>query len=314
MKRAINRINYGFKFLLTSSRSLCYRVNILLYGDAYLIKLAKKRFLKKVGRPLNWENPQSLNEILNYNKIKGDTSLWPTLADKHAVREYVKAKGLESILVEQFGVWESAKEIDFDTLPQSFILKPTNGCAKFMLVRDKSKLNIATTRDKLGSWLHNRFGFRSVEPHYLKIKPRIIAEKLLLAPSEDKLQADSLIDYKWYCFNGHVTYAFVASNRSQKAHSYKMAIYDTEWVEHYHLITKGNKEIGLVPKPTRLDEMLEICKTLSTGLPFARVDLYEVDGKVYFGEITLTPAAGYSVIQTEEFDHLMGEAYRKYNS
>ncbi len=267
-----------------------------------------------MGRSFDWDNPQTLNEILTRRKISSDTSLWSQLADKHAVREYVESRGLSSILVGSYGVWDDARQIDFEALPESFIIKPTNGCAKYMIVRDKSTLDLASTCDRVNSWLHNRFGYSSVEPHYLRIKPRIIIEELLQAPSEDLHQSASLIDYKWYCFNGHVTYAFVASNRSQKAHSYQMAIYDTEWVDHSHFASKGNKEIGLVPRPERLEEMVSICECLSAGLPFVRVDLYEVGGKVYFGELTMTPNAGCSTTQTAEFDRLMGEMYRKYNN
>ncbi|MFI3323805.1 MAG: ATP-grasp fold amidoligase family protein [Rikenellaceae bacterium] len=313
MKRILDKINFVGKRLLSSIRKASYEANIALQGEKYLVRKATKRFRKKLGRSFDWENPQTLNEILTRNKIISDTSLWSQLADKHAVREYVESRGLSSILVGSYGVWDDAHQIDFEKLPESFIIKPTNGCAKYMIVRDKSTLDLASTRDRVNSWLHNRFGYSSVEPHYLRIKPRIIVEELLQASEEETHQSSSLIDYKWYCFNGHVTYAFVASNRSQRAHSYQMAIYDSEWVDHSHFVAQGNKEVGLVPRPAKLEEMISICSRLSVGLPFVRVDLYEVGGKVYFGELTMTPAAGYSVIQTEEFDRLMGEMYRKYN-
>ncbi len=310
----VDKINFAGKRLLSAIRAANYNINLALRGERFLMKRATKRFRKKLGRTFDWDNPRSLNEILTRNKITSDTSLWSQLADKHAVREYVESRGLGSILVKSYGVWDNAEQIDFEKLPQSFIIKPTNGCAKYMIVRDKSTLDLPATRRRINSWLHNRFGYNSVEPHYLRIKPRIIIEELLQPAPEDALQASSLVDYKWYCFNGHVTYAFVASNRSQKAHSYQMAMYDTQWVDHSHFVNQGSKEIGLVPKPERLEEMISICSQLSKGLPFVRVDLYEVNGAIYFGELTLTPAAGYSVIQTEEFDRLMGEAYRTYNS
>ncbi len=234
MKRFTNRLNFGAKRMKMALVGAIYNINLAMQGEAYLRKIALKRFKKKLGRTFDWDNPRTLNEIITRNKIDSDTTLWSRLADKYAVREYIEERGYGKTLIELYGIWSSAKDIDFEQLPSSFIIKNTNGCAKYMIVRDKSQINIGMSRDRIASWLYNRFGYISVEPHYLRIEPRIIAERLLTAPAEDTLQANSLIDYKWYCFNGHATYAFVTSNRTQKSHSYEVSMYDTQWNDHSH--------------------------------------------------------------------------------
>ncbi len=272
--------------------------------------LANRRYRRAFGHGFDLTNPKGYNEIINYEKLMTDTSHWVELADKYKVREYVKAKGLEHILVKLYGVWDAASDVDFSQLPNSFVLKSNNGSATVILVKDKSKLNICKIRCKLNVWLKMKFGYRAVEPHYLKIKPLIIAEELLYN-KDDISQQNSLIDYKWFCFNGNVTYVETISNRGSGTNK---SIYDTQWVCHSQFINKNRAIPVEVARPKCLEQMIEICETLSKGFAQVRVDLYEVNGQVYFGELTFTTSGGYSRVRTPEFDLLLGDLYRKYNS
>lgn len=266
-------------------------------------KLASIRYKMISGRHINWDNPKDLNEKINWLKFYSDTSMWSVLADKYSVREYIKAKGLETTLNDLYGVWDNPDNIDFNKLPNSFVLKSNNGCATVLIVRDKSKLDINQTRRLLKSWLKLRFGYTTAEPHYLKIKPLIIAEKLLYNKGEEK---DSLTDYKVHCVNGQVAFILVCYDRTIGGSAkYQVLSADWEVIENSILNSyQGNKAI---PKPELLHNLIEYSKILSSGFPQMRVDWYIVDNKIYFGEITMTSAGGYDGSYTQSFLDTIGE-------
>ena len=164
-----------------------------------------------VGYDINWGNPRTLNEKINWLKIYSDTSTWTLLADKYKVREFVKNRVGDNVLVKLFGVWEKSEDIDFEALPNKFVLKTNHGAGTVCVVNDKSKLNTYEICQKLDSWLKLRFGYKTFEPHYLKIKPLIIAEELL---ENDSSFSSSLVDYKVYCFDGKPYCILVCSDRT----------------------------------------------------------------------------------------------------
>ena len=158
-------------------------------------KLANYYYKSMSGHDINWENPQDISEKINWMKFYSDTSRWTELADKYKVRAYVESKGLKDILVKLYGVWERPEDIDFTSLPDSFVLKTNHACGTVLLVEDKNKLNFQETLETLRSWMKMRIGIETVEPHYLSIKPMIIAEEYLNKGSQ-------LIDYKLFTFRG----------------------------------------------------------------------------------------------------------------
>ncbi len=269
-------------------------------------KLAQLLFNKHFGRDIDFEAPSTYNEIINVLKTTTDTTLWSRLADKHLVKEYIAERGLGDTLIKSYGAWESAGDIDFDALPESFILKPNNGAGTVIVVDDKSKLNKLTTRLKLGMWLRKEYGYRNAEIHYARIKPMIIAEELLRLSDADKEISQSIIDYKWFCFNGSVSYVEVIANRWERPLHYY--IYDTQW-NYYPQYINRTYQLKPIPKPKCLDEMIEICQRLSQGIPLVRIDLYQVGGKVYFGEMTFTSGAGYSHTKSDEFERILAQEY-----
>lgn len=163
---------------------------------------------------------------MNWLKFRSDTSLWTELADKYKVREYIKNNGLEEILVKLYGKWDRVEDIDFEQLPNSFVLKSNNGCGTVLLVEDKTKLDLQATRKLLKKWLKQKYGYTTAEPHYTTIKPCIIAEEYL--KWDNPSISSSLIDYKFHCIHGSPLYIQVMSDR-QPGHIYHWNIYNTFW-------------------------------------------------------------------------------------
>lgn len=242
-------------------------------------------------QPMNWENPQNLVEKINWLQLNTDTSLWTLCADKYRVREYVKAKGCESCLNELYGMWKDAESVDFDTLPNQFVLKANHGCGEVLIVKDKSKLDISQTRQMMRKWLKEKYGRNNGQTHYTRISPCIIAEKLLF---NSQAPNSSLVDYKLWCFSGKPEFFLVAYNRG-KEHTYSLSAFDLDWnnISKRALNTKSVHYCGGdYPKPRSLDKMIAIAKVLSADFPEVRVDFYDVDGEAILGELTFTTGFG----------------------
>ena len=203
-------------------------------------KLAKLLYRRKFHKELNLNNPQTFNEKVNWLKFRSDTSLWTELADKYKVREYIKNNGLEEILVKLYGKWDRVEDIDFEQLPNSFVLKSNNGCGTVLLVEDKTKLDLQATRKLLKKWLKQKYGYTTAEPHYTTIKPCIIAEEYL--KWDNPSISSSLIDYKFHCIHGSPLYIQVMSDR-QPGHIYHWNIYNTFWQPYSGYIPPQLKKI-----------------------------------------------------------------------
>ena len=253
-------------------------------------KIADKRYFKTFGRHIDWNHPTEFNEKIRWMQFNTDTSKWTLLADKYKVRDYVKSKGYEDILIPLLGMWEKAEDIDFDTLPQSFVIKTNHGCGEVITVSNKTKVNMKIIRSKMKHFLNTPFGYRTAEPHYLKIPPVIIAEYLL---ENDCTWSSSLVDYKFYCFHGEPYCCAVFFNRDIVNHKRCAEIYDMEWCRHDEWINDNHKpEVTIdIPCPRCFNQMINACQDLSAEFPFVRMDFYEVNGYLYFGEFTFTPAA-----------------------
>jgi hypothetical protein len=220
------------------------------------------------------------------------------LADKYKVREYIKECGLDDILVELYGVWSKAEEIDFSLLPNSFVLKTNNGCGKNILVYNKGLIDEKEIRDLLRFWLRERNSLVSFQPHMWNIESRIIAEDLLINKNSIRF-SKSLIDYKFFCFHGEPEFINVICDRKNltigetsdvKGYLMRENVYDLNWKPIPNILAKPTEYDIIVdlPKPSCFEEMIEICRILSKPFPQVRVDLYEVNNKVYFGEMTFT--------------------------
>lgn len=265
-------------------------------------KYASILYFQQFNHKINWENPQDLNEIINYLAFKTDTSIWTKLADKYKVREYVKEKGLENILIPLLGHWKSEDDIDINSLPNSFVIKCNNGSGDAIIIQDKNQINFKNIKNTLNQTLNRKFGLESAEPHYLKIPPRIIAEQNIGSAKEP------LIDYKIWCFNGKPFCVFTVSNRDIKAHTADYNLYSLKWddLSQFYLAEPFRNRI-YVKKPPHLAEMLHYAQILSENFPQVRVDFYDIDNKVYFGEMTFTSQCGRMDYFTPEFLKIMGQ-------
>jgi hypothetical protein len=272
----------------------------ILFSKSYVKYVYKKTY----GRRLNLKKPEDYNEKIQWLKIYSDISLWTDLADKYRVREYVEGRGLGDILVKLYGVWKDAKNIDFDILPDKFVLKTNHGFGKIIIVNDKKALDKDYVVRLLNSWVKERYGLLSFEPHYWNIQRRIIAEELLVDDSMEG-HSNSLIDYKLFCINGEPQVIKVMYNREilrdgedlkTNARTFKTFTVDLDWKLRPDLVPANfSKDWTLtLPKPKCLSEMISVARILSKPFPQVRVDLYEVKNKVYFGELTFTPGGKYN--------------------
>lgn len=264
-------------------------------------KYANFLYQQTFGYKINWINPQDLNESINFLAFKTDTTIWTALADKYKVREYVKEKGLENILIPLLGHWKSVEDIDLDSLPNSFVIKCNNGSGDAIIIRDKNQINFNDIKNTINQSLNRKFGLESAEPHYLKIPPCIIAEQNISSIKEP------LIDYKIWCFNGKPFCIFTVSNRNIKAHTADYNLYSLEWddLSQIYLAEPFRNHI-YVKKPTHLAEMLHYAQILSNEFPQVRIDFYDIDNKVYFGEMTFTSQCGRMDYFTPEYLRIMG--------
>lgn len=265
------------------------RLASILYYDAF-----KKR--------INWKNPIDLNEKINWLEFNTDTTLWSKCADKYRVREYVHEKGCGELLVKLFGKYDNAAQIDFETLPKKFVLKPNHGYGNVILVKDKNKINKDLIRKQLQEAINTPWGYETAEPHYLRIKPCIISEELLEVKEEY-----GLVDYKIWCFNGHAYYIFTGSNRDVVTHEVIFNLFDINWNRLDNYMSPKYRNNVYVPKPNNLPKMIEYAEKLSKPFPIVRVDFYEVNNKIYFGEMTFTSNMARMDFYTKEALVKMGE-------
>lgn len=268
--------------------------------------LASLEFYHVFGRRLNWKNPSDLNEKINWLKFKSDTSLWTKLADKYAVREYIEEKGFSDNLVKLYGKWDRPEDVDWELLPKQFVMKMNNGSGDIFVCRDKNKVDKNEVLHHFALLMNTVFGGINGEAHYALMKPCIIAEEFLDAEKQP-IKTDTLIDYKIWCFDGGPYYVWACYNRHKD--TVEVATYDLNWERHDEKSIFTNHYIRAqrdLPKPESLDKMLEMASKLSEGIPQVRVDLYEVGGKPYFGEMTFTSAGGFNDFYTQEFLNELG--------
>lgn len=275
-----------------------YICNLNLPTDEYVSAL-QDWFMKQTKKYLNIENPTTFNEKIQWLKLYDSTPLKAQTTDKYLVRDWVKKKIGEEYLIPLLGVYNSFDEIDFDSLPNKFVIKTNHSSCWNCVVTNKKNINIDELRAKFNLWLNTNFAFMfGFELHYKDIKPKIIIEKFI------QNKSGILYDYKFWCFNGEPKY--IQFRDDWKA-DLKMAFFDTEWNKqefHYdHPLYEKD-----LPKPDNLSEMLDIAKKLCKGFMFVCVDLYRLDnGKIYFGEMTYTRSSGIANWQPEEWNKKLGE-------
>ena len=299
----MSKISTAIK-LLKSNRgeflaSLLQNLSFLFPDKLYLTLL----FRCKMGYWIDWKNPKTFSEKLQWLKLYNRKPEYTTMVDKYAVKEYVANLIGEEYIIPTLGVWDTPEEIEWEKLPNQFVLKTTHGGGSggVVICKDKSSFNRKAAIEKLGKSMKSCIYKSYREWPYKNVKRRIIAEEFL----SDGVSND-LTDYKFYCFDGLPLYCQVIRDRRSKE---TIDFYDREWNSMPFVGLNSVAKNGLNPvfKPKKLEEMLCACRKLVSQIPYARVDLYSIQEKVYFGEITFFPASGMGVFTPQEWNYKLGE-------
>lgn len=282
------------------------------WGNHFPVSLIKMRYRYVFKKPIDLKNPKDLNEKILWAKLFSDTSKWTELADKYRVRQYVEDLGLGQYLVKLYAVWFNASEVNFDALPETFIIKANNGDGKGTnkIIR-KSELTEEKKAElvaMIDEWLHRKnIGSLHAEPQYKGMKPCVIAEEVL--PCDPG--TTTLTDYKIWCFNGKAHYVWICNDRSKGGNSAHVMTYDLDWNAHpeFSVFNSDYLRGEIMLKPKNFEEMIRVAEKLSQGFPELRVDLYNVQGKIYFGELTFTSQGGFMDFYTPEFNLELGSKF-----
>ena len=292
-------VSKAFRFLINKDYRFLIRANHGLYNNMedreYLLRMYKA----KIGKPLNLDNPKSFNEKMQWLKLYDRNPVYSKMADKQAVKEIVSQAIGEQYVIPTLGVWEQAEAIEFDKLPAQFVLKCTHDSHDIVICKDAKSLNRDEAIRKLSHGLKRDYYLRYREWPYKDIKPRIIAEPYLEDPSLGELR-----DYKFYCFDGKAKQFMIAQGRF--AGRTRMDYFD---LDYNHLdLTWSAPNAEIIPEiPKNCDLMIRLAEELSKGIPMVRVDFYNINGTVYFGEFTFFHGSGMHIITPASWDLKMGE-------
>lgn len=262
--------------------------------------LANKIMYKKIMKTqLQLDNPKSFNEKINYLKIYNypNNNMVIKCADKYMVRDYIVEKGLGKYLTKLIGSWDNVDDINFETLPNKFVLKCNHGCGYNIICKNKGDLNIKKIKRQLKKWMREDFGNVSGEKHYSKIKPKIICEEYL---------GENIKDYKFFCFKGKPEFFYVSQNVNGDFHNMQADFFycDGSPTEFFRTDHSGFKKTPSIPK--NLKELVKVASILSKDFEFVRVDLFDIDNKIYFSELTFTPCSGFMPISPKKYDYKYG--------
>lgn len=257
-------------------------------------KKLRKLFKKRLNRELNLKNPVKYNDKIQWLKLYWRDPLATKCADKYEVREFISETIGDEYLNELIGVYDSVEEIDIQALPQSFVLKGTHGSGYNVICKDKDKMDWKKEFKKMRRWLRLSYYLEEREWVYKDIKPRIICEKYM-----EETNAEDLRDYKIFCFNGEPKLIQVDANRFN---DHKRNYYDLDWNLLDISIDVPSDTDTIIDPPEKLSEMIELSKVLSKNFPHVRVDFYEVDQKIIFGELTFFHSSGFGQFNPAEYE------------
>jgi hypothetical protein len=296
IKEQIKNIEF-IPILYDSVRQGWQKHQIDVSPEKYIEHIYKKKF----HRNIDLNNPCTFNEKLNWMKLYWQDPLLTRCIDKYMVREYVNECGLGEILVNLYGVYDNIDDVQFNELPDKFVLKMNNGSGCNFFCRDKNNLKISTIKKQFRREFKNNCYYTYCEWGYKDITPKVICEQLI--DTEDEKPPK---DYKIFCFNGEPEYIYVASDRIN--HQTKFDFYTKEW-KWLPVKNRYPNAGDILAKPAALDEMLDIARKLSKPFPEVRVDLYFENRRIYFGELTFYHMGGVTPFEPEAFDYEMGKKF-----
>jgi len=253
----------------------------------------------KTGRKLSFKNPKTYSEKLNWLKVYDKNPLYTKLVDKYEVRSFVKERIGEEHLFPLLGVWNNFDDIDFNKLPNRFVLKCTHDFGSVVICNDKTKFSVKDAKKTINNALKFNFYYRGREWAYKNVKPRIIAEQNMQTGDE------RLVDYKFFCFGGKVKFMFVATGRGKDL---RFDFFDNNY--NHISVVNGVPNADTIPeKPKCFDEMIKLAEKLAKGINNVRVDLYDIDGKVYFSEMTFYHNGGMVAFEPYSIDSELGNDF-----
>ena len=262
----------------------------------------KWKYYLNFRKALNLDNPQTFNEKLQWLKLNDQHEEYTQIVDKYEAKKYISSILGEDFVIPTLGVYDSFDDIDFEVLPQQFVLKCTHNSGGVVICRDKEKLDIKKAKLKFEKWLGVNPFWKNREYPYKNIKPRIIAEQYM-TNDDSSLE---LTDYKFFCFDGYVDCVMVCLDRH--LNDTKFYFFNKDWeLLRLNIRGKNAPEGFTIPKPKTMDEMFAIASQLSKGMKFVRIDLYEIRGHVYFGEYTFFPDSGLDPNLLPETDRYFGD-------
>ena len=289
----------GLKYYLKNPRQiyafLASRRMLKWMSDKAFLKLA---FRMNTGKKLNLKNPQTFNEKLQWLKLYDRKPEYTRMVDKYEAKKYVAERIGEEYIIPTLGVWDQFEDIDFDALPDQFVLKCTHDSGGLVICRDKSKLDKEAAKGRIDRCLKRNYYYLGREWPYKDVKPRIIAEQYI-----EDTEDDALTDYKYFCFNGIPKVMYISKDHGKNPRT------DFFDMDFNHLPIRGrDPNADICPtKPNNFCEMKEIAAQLSKGIPHLRVDFYSIKGKVYVGELTFAHMSGMTEIKPAEWNHKLGE-------
>ena len=253
------------------------------------------------GQMPDLENPKTLNEKLQYLKFHDyyDNDTITACVDKYEVKNYLTKKGYEDIVVPLYGVYDSADEIDFDALPEKFVIKTNHGSGTNFLCEDKSGIDKDKTRKLVNGWLKKDYWREFAEIQYKKVKKKVLIEKYL---------GTDIHTYKFYCFNGEPKVMYISSNGENGEYDKYYDYFDMDW-NHLNMSLKGHENLPdyhVLKKPDTFDKMKQLAGELCKPFPFVRIDLYDINGKIYFSEYTFIPTGGFMKLTPDEVENEWG--------
>lgn len=263
------------------------------------LEAIKKLYQSYAGKFPELEQPKTFSDKMQWLKLNYHNELMTVCADKYEVRQYLKEKGYAAILAEIIGVYTKVDDIPVQTLPQKFVIKATHGSGWNLICTDKNKINWFWWKKTFGIWLNSNIFWPGREWPYKNMPARILVEKFLTDKS------GLLMDYKFFCFNGKVH--FIQANKGRDTANHAQNFYDLDWhILPFGKDLKPRPDIDIEP-PTQLSEMVRIAEDLAHDFPFVRVDFYEVEEKIVFGEMTFYPKSGLPDFTPPHYDQILGE-------
>ncbi len=293
-------LNKAFKYLTDEGYRFSINTYLHLHDKMDDAEFSKRVFYYSMNRPLDLDNPKTFNEKLQWLKLYDRNPKYTTMVDKYEAKKYVADIIGEEYIIPTYGIWDSPDEIDFDNLPNQFVLKCTHNSGLGMCIcKDKASLDIKKVKKELKKGLKQNYYYGNREWPYKNVKPRIIAEKYMVDESGTELK-----DYKVFCFNGEPELIEVDFERFIK---HQRNFYTTDWQFIDMELLYPNSPSREFKKPDKLDEMLDKARILSKDIPHVRTDFYVINEKIYFGEITFFHESGCGKFTPEEWDEKLGD-------